>query len=55
MQVMLEVYNVVRIRPKGCGTEERSGFGDTTVRVKVNLCFAILNLFLQASYFILIS
>ncbi|MFN6456050.1 MAG: hypothetical protein RM022_028185 [Nostoc sp. EfeVER01] len=55
MQVMLEVYNVVRIRPKEGGTEEHSGFGDTTVRVKVKSCFAILNLFFQASYFILIS
>lgn len=55
MQVILEMYNVVRIRPKGGGTEERCSFGDTTVHVKVNLCFAILNFFFQLGYFILIS
>lgn len=36
LQVIPEVYNVVRTKPKGGSTQESSGFGDLTVRVKVN-------------------
>lgn len=36
LQIIPEVYNIVRTTPKGGRTEERSGFGDVTVRVKVN-------------------
>lgn len=36
LQIIPEVYNVVRTTPKGGSTKERSGFGDITVRVKVN-------------------
>ncbi|WP_190240828.1 hypothetical protein [Nostoc sp. 'Peltigera membranacea cyanobiont' 210A] len=36
LQVIPEVYTVQRTKPKGGGTEERSGFGDITARVKVN-------------------
>lgn len=36
LQIIPEVNNVVRTKPKGGSTEERSGFGDVTVRMKVN-------------------
>ncbi|WP_154656039.1 transporter [Fortiea contorta] len=36
LQIIPEVYNVVRTTPENGSTEERSGFGDITVRVKVN-------------------
>lgn len=36
LQIIPEVYNIVRTTPKGGSHEEASGFGDITVRVKVN-------------------
>lgn len=36
LQIIPEFYNVVRTKPKGGSTEERSGFGDITARMKVN-------------------
>ena len=36
LQIIPEVYNVVRTTPKGSPTQERSGFGDLTVRMKIN-------------------
>ena len=36
LQIIPEVYNVVRVTPRGGRTEERSGFGDLTVRMKIN-------------------
>lgn len=36
LQIIPEVYNIVRTTPKGGSREEASGFGDVTVRVKVN-------------------
>ncbi len=37
LQIIPEVYNIVRTKPRDSKTEEISGFGDLTVRVKVNL------------------
>ncbi|HEY9849147.1 MAG TPA: transporter [Leptolyngbyaceae cyanobacterium] len=36
LQIIPEVYNVVRTTPKNSPTQERSGFGDLTVRMKIN-------------------
>lgn len=36
LQIIPEVYNIVRTKPNGGRREERSGFGDLTARIKVN-------------------
>jgi hypothetical protein len=36
-QIIPEVYKIVQTRPKGGKAEETSGFGDLTLRMKVNL------------------
>lgn len=36
LQIIPEVYNIVRTTPRGGRTEENSGFGDITIRVKAN-------------------